>query len=1330
MIFKRVLLASLLYVLAALTGGVHAQAPNVRSILFSGAQSCPASVRSGLPSNVACPKVDFNPATGQAWVQGQGYVPLSSLVSITNSTGGYVSNWDGSLTWKFGPVSNPIRNATAQNAVVMADSTELLTNPTFIGNGLSATGWTPVITGTGSISFSPSSGAQITGDGGTLTTYIWQQISGLTVGRNYVISLGNPGSTSAGIISVGTVAGGTAILGRTTIQPSFAIGGTFSDRVAFTATSTTVVINLERSTPTAGTYVSLSVQDGERIQNGNFAYNPLSASQLTLQNGGQWQSVGGASTVVYLGANQVQLQPDNVNQARFGMPFQVVAGFTYTLTVDIAISTVNLNIGNAFNNAAYYNNNIIGVGQKVQFTPTVTGTAWVTFVRTTTGNATISNVSVQSAGKLPDNWVVNLGSTGLITNIVATAPDSSGVNGNYIDLQLLGTATAGNTLQVIYETSSVLTGYSQNQTVILSTYELLTGGTATGISSAGLEIDERNSAGTFLISGNYTYAIPSSGSLASSRASYAYTLTQPTVNRLSPISRFTVTNGANINATYRLAGPQLEVQSYATQASASPFIPTSGSAATNPAQLRTGLGTGLLREEIRTNLSLWSQSLENAAWTKANGTITADTTVAPDGTTTADTFTAGAGTAPTGIVVPAISFTSGTVYIHSVYAKNGTQSLIQVNLPPAAFGGAGYANVDLSKCSVVSTGGVLVSYGAFWTSNGCRAWIAATATATTSVGPSINLINNATDTRSPTFTGNGLTVSFWGDQVTAVTATSGNAPLSYCPTTSAAATCSADVLTASGPFLSALLSPSISFLAQTYGAQGTVVPRLVEFSVPSGQNVVTDLTSATQVQVILDTGQAATAVLGTGTTPVSVRAAFRVSPSGGAAVANGGTLVSNATPPTTRLALVYIGDNAAQTRTLNGYIQRIPVWAQALPDAALLALSAPQPVLVTDFANGVYTWNGYNIGAAGLSSLFSVSNSGGYCTTSAGLLVSFPANTFRVCAGTGLLPEDTRTNKSTNFNANPTDLTGLTLFNAPTVSVVDMSAALAAAGLQAAVPNGKVYKFVASGSDQGAFFSGTTGNTNPHSISAWVLAESGTVEIALSAGTGAVSTTSRTFTRLTSSNIIPTTSAQSMKIRSIGGAATYYVILNQLEEGAFPTSPIVIAGAPATRNVDNIQALGPVLNLLGTQGANAMVAAWTQSQYYSSVASAARQYALGWTDIGNSRWAMWSAAGSASGGPLIAVGDGTTASTLPASNSIAAGAPVKFAVRWNTSAADLAASTNGGVTAAQARQFGGSIAAPFYIGNINGNGSLNSPLQSLGFYPGGLTNSQLQSASQ
>lgn len=84
--------------------------------------------------------------------------------------------------------------------------------------------------------------------------------------------------------------------------------------------------------------------------------------------------------------------------------------------------------------------------------------------------------------------------------------------------------------------------------------------------------------------------------------------------------------------------------------------------------------------QARSNLLTHSEQFDNAAWTKSNATITANTTTAPDGTTTADKLvenTANANHTTTW----ATTLTSGTTYTLSVYAKAAerTQVVVQTS---------------------------------------------------------------------------------------------------------------------------------------------------------------------------------------------------------------------------------------------------------------------------------------------------------------------------------------------------------------------------------------------------------------------------------------------------------------------------------------------------------------------------------------------------------------------------------------------------------------------------------------------------------------------------
>lgn len=185
------------------------------------------------------------------------------------------------------------------------------------------------------------------------------------------------------------------------------------------------------------------------------------------------------------------------------------------------------------------------------------------------------------------------------------------------------------------------------------------------------------------------------------------------------------------------------------------------------------------------NLLTYSESFEAASWTKAQVSVTANSTVAPDGTITADTLaetTANLGhvtiTAATAVVAP---------YVFSVYLKKGLGATAP-NWVQLYTGGvsAQYANFNLGTGVV---GSVAAGSTAAITNAG-NGWYRCTLTFTPassgSVSAAIAFTNNTdTTTRGPAYAG--LTTSdvfIWGAQLEQVTYQT--TPRAYIPTTTAA----------------------------------------------------------------------------------------------------------------------------------------------------------------------------------------------------------------------------------------------------------------------------------------------------------------------------------------------------------------------------------------------------------------------------------------------------------------------------------------------------------------------------------------------------------------
>ena len=207
-----------------------------------------------------------------------------------------------------------------------------------------------------------------------------------------------------------------------------------------------------------------------------------------------------------------------------------------------------------------------------------------------------------------------------------------------------------------------------------------------------------------------------------------------------------------------------------------------------------GTCPSLLVEPQRTNLIRYSEQFDNAAWTKINSTITANTTTAPNGTLTAETWQ-GDGTANVHQLISSTStFVLGFTYIYAIYVKKGTNNFIQF-LAAGTIGGM-FANFDLNTGVVGTLGTVtgsnptsdITSLGDDWYR--CSMTFTATSSQTTSISCILTSSSSSVRAESNSLSTN---VFLWGAQLE-----SGSYSTSYIPTTTASVTRNADVISKTG----------------------------------------------------------------------------------------------------------------------------------------------------------------------------------------------------------------------------------------------------------------------------------------------------------------------------------------------------------------------------------------------------------------------------------------------------------------------------------------------------------------------------------------------------
>jgi hypothetical protein len=201
---------------------------------------------------------------------------------------------------------------------------------------------------------------------------------------------------------------------------------------------------------------------------------------------------------------------------------------------------------------------------------------------------------------------------------------------------------------------------------------------------------------------------------------------------------------------------------------------------------------GITVEEQRTNLALWSEEFDNAIWTAADLVKTANLVTAPDGTLTADLFTVAAG-----VVQPratqSVTLTAGTTYTFSMYAKIAIGTLnIAMEIRNSTTGAGIRCTFNLLNQSIVSSTNIgLGIFDIGRISSVGNDWYRVSVTGIPSPNPTLMVCGfRLTDDLSTNYTADGVSgIYLWGAQLEA-----GDSPTSYIPTTTAAVTRPADLL--------------------------------------------------------------------------------------------------------------------------------------------------------------------------------------------------------------------------------------------------------------------------------------------------------------------------------------------------------------------------------------------------------------------------------------------------------------------------------------------------------------------------------------------------------
>jgi len=376
-------------------------------------------------------------------------------------------------------------------------------------------------------------------------------------------------------------------------------------------------------------------------------------------------------------------------------------------------------------------------------------------------------------------------------------------------------------------------------------------------------------------------------------------------------------------------GAQIEQVTY--QTTPSTYVATTSAAYYGPrydfdASTTPATPRGLLIEESRANLLTYSEQFDNAAWSKLNATITANSTTAPDGTSSADTFVLDAGTNEKVVYETA---TQAAPVALSVYLKAGS-GVRYVQLDVSSVTGS-YANFDIISGTVGTVGATatatITSVGNGW----YRCSIAMTAGGNVRYIRAVPASNSG---RGAYFVAvGGENFYLWGAQLEA-----GSFATSYIPTTSASVTRAADVAQLTGSALTTLQGTNASAIVET-GIVANAWPAYT-LSGQSNNNIYFRAASGTTLRstfnsVNLDVTIGSSGNFYTG----AVRAAIGFSAAGRSLVANNGTVGTDANAQTAPTG-VNLGQLPGGSYTINGVVRSAAIYNQRLPDAILKKKSA------------------------------------------------------------------------------------------------------------------------------------------------------------------------------------------------------------------------------------------------------------------------------------------------------------------------------------------------------------------------------------------------------
>lgn len=402
---------------------------------------------------------------------------------------------------------------------------------------------------------------------------------------------------------------------------------------------------------------------------------------------------------------------------------------------------------------------------------------------------------------------------------------------------------------------------------------------------------------------------------------------------LSPDGSSFTYNGNGTDGIY-VAYWQVEVVTSSTTPRWDPVVTTSA-AYHGPRfdHLATGPPLGLLLEEQRANLLTYSDQFDNAAWTKANATITANAIAAPDGSSNADLLTAST-TGPQCYQV--FSASDSASMAASIYLKRGNTDWALLRIRDKA--GAGVSVwVNLATGALGSTSGSPITTSISSAGSG---WYRVSLAGSVGTGGTTPYVLVApASANSSTSTAVGDSVYVWGAQVEG-----GTFALSHIPTIAAPVTRLADVASMTGTAFSSWFNQSEGTFLAEYDVITLVATQWIIAAHSGAPSSTNDYFALVKNSGNLNRQAITAAGVSQGTidlagsiinTPMRIAGAYKANDA--AASVNGGNVGVDSTVTLPTPNALSFGSLFSQW--LNGHMRRLRYWRDRQPNAMLPGLS-------------------------------------------------------------------------------------------------------------------------------------------------------------------------------------------------------------------------------------------------------------------------------------------------------------------------------------------------------------------------------------------------------